>query len=55
MFGPWLNGTCNATCGSFAFRTNIREIVVQPTNGGKQCEGELEKTEKCDLKPCPSK
>ena len=54
-FGPWSDGYCSATCGSSAFRTKTREIVVKASNGGKECDGSIETLEKCDLKPCPSK
>ena len=54
-FGPWSVGACSTTCGSSASRTKTREILVESTNGGKQCDGAIEILEKCDLEPCPSK
>ena len=44
----------NATCGE-AFKTKSREIAQKAAYGGKECEGLAIKSERVQLKPCPSK
>ena len=52
-FGPWSIGSCSATCGSSVFKIKRREIAVQAAIGGKDCSGDLEVMENCNLESCP--
>ena len=54
-FGTWEEGRCSATCGTSAYKRLTRKIVQEPLFGGKPCKGTTNKTEICDIPPCPSK
>lgn len=42
---------CSATCGS-GQRTKSREILIHPTQGGKQCSKMVARRQKCKLPAC---
>ena len=52
--GPYLEGSCSATCGTSAVKTKTRQVVQKAAYGGKECEGTTKITENCGLSPCPS-
>ena len=54
--GPWLEGSCNATCGTNSVKTLTRKIVQNAMNGGKQCDpfSVTKKTVNCGYSRCPS-
>ena len=52
-FGPWVMGTCNATCGPSSFRTKTRKKVTEAAYGGQECTNKTEIFENCNLDPCP--
>ena len=56
----WKEGPCvsesGKKCGFEGTKKSRRSCTnPMPAFGGDQCKGELEKTEKCPLQPCPRK
>lgn len=51
VMSPWSEwSACSATCGSFALKQRIRNIITQP-NGGAAC-GATKETQSCILPAC---
>ena len=48
-WGEW--DACSATCGG-GMQAKTRTVQT-PANGGKDCEGELEKEQECGTDACP--
>ena len=48
----WSITECSATCGE-GIKTLKREVLQPALNGGKDCEGNLTITQKCDMEVCP--
>ncbi|CAJ1420422.1 unnamed protein product [Effrenium voratum] len=46
---PW--GACSATCGS-GQKVRQRNLLQNPSNGGKYCDNNLVVTEACSTRPC---
>ena len=46
--------SCSVTCGG-GLRTSTREIVQKANHGGKECQGDKVRGEKCNTDPCPGK
>ena len=46
--------SCSVTCGG-GLRTSSRTIVQNAENGGKECQGDKVKGEKCNTDPCPGR
>ncbi|XP_042863867.1 spondin-1-like isoform X1 [Penaeus japonicus] len=49
-WGPW--SPCTHSCGSEALQQRSRTVIVEPRNGGKQCDDRLQRRY-CTLPPCP--
>ena len=43
---------CSETCGG-GMQTAKRRIITKALFGGKECPEESEKTNKCNIDPCP--
>jgi hypothetical protein len=43
---------CSSSCGPYGMRHRLREIAVEPLNGGKECSATSQE-ESCSLGPCP--
>ena len=48
----WSITECSATCGE-GIKTLKRKILQPALNGGKDCDGNLTITQKCDMEVCP--
>ena len=51
-WSEWRFGNCSKECGS-GIRIDVRDIEIQPLNGGKECKGESNITENCNNHQCP--
>ena len=51
--GLWSEESCTATCGTSVTKRLTRKIVQQPLYRGKPCQDKTEKTEICNVSPCP--
>ena len=51
-FSVWTS--CSVTCGG-GLKTSSRTIAQKAENGGKDCDGDSVRGEKCNTHPCPGK
>lgn len=55
-FTDWSNyGACSASCGGGTQKSTRSCTNPAPAHGGKECEGETERTQECGKDPCPGK
>ena len=54
-WSEWFETSCSASCGNSSFKNMTRKIIQKAAYDGEECIGEAFKTEKCNVKPCPSK
>ncbi|MAD25540.1 MAG: hypothetical protein CMO44_15370, partial [Verrucomicrobiales bacterium] len=53
VLGQWANwGDCSSECGPGS-RERARVVDTQEQHGGAACEGALQESEDCEVKPCP--
>ena len=52
IWGAWKEDQCTATCGSSS--KSVTRVILRNAAGNGQCEGALQKTEKCEVPECPS-
>ena len=53
LWGDWTKWSkCSASCGD-GKRKYVRRIKTRAKHGGKKCVGNANKTEPCNVAPCP--
>ena len=51
--GSWSDEPCTATCGTSSTKRLTRKVIQEALYGGKPCLDTTEKTEECNVPPCP--
>ena len=55
-FTDWSEfGACSVSCGGGTQKSTRSWTNPAPAHGGKECEGETERTQECGKDPCPGK